>query len=1061
MLKRRLCVAVSLLIAVSMLSGIFAVSASAGSASSISYSFSGNNKTDAGYAEGTITLTGGSSGTYKLYWADDEKALDGYYSIDTMKLGAGESRSVKMGYHTAIPARATKIIATKGDKTVAAAEAVYSVPEEKQLKAQSGDLMYTFNSYSDVHIDKRKYYKKSEEHLAEAFKFGVDKNTDFIVSSGDMVTNKSGPDDEWDTYEKILKKSGYVNPVWESNGNHDMRCGVESGIKSFVRATGVDSTKESLDSKKPYYYVVEKNTGDVFIFMALESESNPSKYDEFSDEQLKWVTSLLDKYYYSGVNVYLIEHSPIKGYGAGDRMEKPYYSAMLSEKFESTKAFKNILKKYNKIIFMSGHTHEDFEMGYNYFNDNGNACHMIHNPAVAGSTKPNKEDDALDYNDGEGYNSQGYYVEAYRNRIVYYGANITDELIYPRYSYIMEGSRTAEPVNTAEGDITLSGTTVPAADKLSEVSDILSGFYKYSSYDQYQALKKLYYKYVNETVLDKNVVAKFDEKIAGLKKISGKSDSTDTSQNYTVGKTYYFENTKGWSKVYAYAWSGSSKNAKWPGVEIKPAGTSNGKDIYRVEFDSEGQYQNLIFNDDDHQTVDIALNKYSENAFRLGDKNSEGKYKVVNFKYDDGSTAGSDTDINSGTDTDPVITDDTYALLYYIEGEHAWKTIDTMLTPKDDGTYQYIYKATDDCKISFSVYDNHSKAYWSLPESLIVYYKDGEMFESAVEKHSKRGKSLTVKELEKDNAVIITYDPDAKTLSAKCETMNAETAVITWKDYDGTTLETDANVPFGSLPTYDGAAPSRPADEQYTYTFIGWDPEVTGVTGDTSYTAVYSLTAIANTDTASDSDTVTDTDAATETDSDTASDVTTDTESDTTSDVTTDTESDTASDVTPDTESDTASDVTTDTESDTASDVTPDTESDTASDAAPDTESDTSSDVTPDTESDTASDAAPDTESDTSADAASDTDSDTSSDTDAPEPIGNLGDVDGDGDITANDALTILRASIGLAQLTPVQTKLADVDFDGNVTANDALAVLRYSVGIIDADSPIKKPITA
>ena len=106
-----------------------------------------------------------------------------------------------------------------------------------------------------------------------------------------------------------------------------------------------------------------------------------------------------------------------------------------------------------------------------------------------------------------------------------------------------------------------------------------------------------------------------------------------------------------------------------------------------------------------------------------------------------------------------------------------------------------------------------------------------------------------------------------------------------------------------------------------------------------------------------------------------------------------------------------------------------------------------------------------DTETDTASDTPSDTDSGTSSDTDnttthdTHKPIGALGDVDGDGDITANDALTILRASIGLAKLSPDETKLADADGDGSITANDALAVLRYSVGIIDEDSPIKKPV--
>ena len=58
------------------------------------------------------------------------------------------------------------------------------------------------------------------------------------------------------------------------------------------------------------------------------------------------------------------------------------------------------------------------------------------------------------------------------------------------------------------------------------------------------------------------------------------------------------------------------------------------------------------------------------------------------------------------------------------------------------------------------------------------------------------------------------------------------------------------------------------------------------------------------------------------------------------------------------------------------------------------------------------------------------------------------GDVDGDGKISAADARTALRASVGTEKLTAEQMKRTDVDGDGKITASDARDILRKSVGI-------------
>ena len=60
-----------------------------------------------------------------------------------------------------------------------------------------------------------------------------------------------------------------------------------------------------------------------------------------------------------------------------------------------------------------------------------------------------------------------------------------------------------------------------------------------------------------------------------------------------------------------------------------------------------------------------------------------------------------------------------------------------------------------------------------------------------------------------------------------------------------------------------------------------------------------------------------------------------------------------------------------------------------------------------------------------------------------------VGDVtDNDNLVTANDARTILRASVGLDTLTQEQMSIADTDEDGRITAADARTALRISVGL-------------
>ncbi|MCQ2795486.1 MAG: DUF6273 domain-containing protein [Bacilli bacterium] len=69
-----------------------------------------------------------------------------------------------------------------------------------------------------------------------------------------------------------------------------------------------------------------------------------------------------------------------------------------------------------------------------------------------------------------------------------------------------------------------------------------------------------------------------------------------------------------------------------------------------------------------------------------------------------------------------------------------------------------------------------------------------------------------------------------------------KTYTVIWKNDDGTILETDNNVPYGAMPSYDGNAPSKASTDEYSYVFSGWDHEIAEVTSDQVYVAQYKST---------------------------------------------------------------------------------------------------------------------------------------------------------------------------------------------------------------------------
>ncbi|MBR3003880.1 MAG: S-layer homology domain-containing protein, partial [Lachnospiraceae bacterium] len=73
-------------------------------------------------------------------------------------------------------------------------------------------------------------------------------------------------------------------------------------------------------------------------------------------------------------------------------------------------------------------------------------------------------------------------------------------------------------------------------------------------------------------------------------------------------------------------------------------------------------------------------------------------------------------------------------------------------------------------------------------------------------------------------------------------TESARRYTVTFANYDGTILQ-QSEVEYGKLPEYTGDTPTKPSSQSTDYTFSGWTPELKEVTGEATYTAVYTESA--------------------------------------------------------------------------------------------------------------------------------------------------------------------------------------------------------------------------
>ena len=97
--------------------------------------------------------------------------------------------------------------------------------------------------------------------------------------------------------------------------------------------------------------------------------------------------------------------------------------------------------------------------------------------------------------------------------------------------------------------------------------------------------------------------------------------------------------------------------------------------------------------------------------------------------------------------------------------------------------------------------------------------------------------------IDPSNHFYISYDANYpsifRLMAVKYSSPVSTTYTVIWQNYDGTVLETDSDVAYGTTPKYNGPTPTRPNSTDYRYYYTGWDKELSPVMGNVTYTATY------------------------------------------------------------------------------------------------------------------------------------------------------------------------------------------------------------------------------
>lgn len=196
----------------------------------------------------------------------------------------------------------------------------------------------SFSVVSDSHIEGNNYPRfKSFLSLLKGIKANETKN-DAVVFLGDNTMN--GQNIENMLFSGAILNSRLNTPIISVKGNHDAGNGEGDFAKLSKRFLFYANNTFDAETEKVYYY--KEIGGYYFIVIAAEWYNGNQNYG-FSDEQLSWLDSTVEKASEEGKPVFVFGHYT--------------FWEVKSERY----SLANVLSSHDNVFYFHGHNHASFD----------------------------------------------------------------------------------------------------------------------------------------------------------------------------------------------------------------------------------------------------------------------------------------------------------------------------------------------------------------------------------------------------------------------------------------------------------------------------------------------------------------------------------------------------------------------------------------------------------------------------------------------------------------------------------------------------------------------------